>query len=89
MKVLKDNEVAGHIPKDHSKQCKLGMLCGVTVECAVFGKRENKRGNGMETPCIYIVKGPTYMLANTECMIKDYLRRTNFYSTYYILKNFF
>ena len=43
------------------------------MECVVVGKKENRRGNGLEVPCKYIVKGPKYMLTNIECMIKDYL----------------
>ena len=47
------------------------------MKCVVIGKRENKRGNRLEVPCKYIVKGPKFMVTNIECMIKDYLGRTN------------
>ena len=52
------------------------FLCGGTMKCEVTGKRQNKRGNGLEVPCKYIIKGPFYMIANIECIIKDYLSRT-------------
>ena len=35
-----------------------------TMKCEVTGKRQNKRGNGLEVPCKYIIKGPFYMIAN-------------------------
>ena len=50
------------------------LLCGGTVECPVIKKRESKRGKTAK----YIIKGPKYMLANIECMIKDYLGRRSY-----------
>ena len=76
VKVLRDNEVVGHIPRDISKYCTSTLLCGGTVECIVIDKREKKCGNGLEVPCKYIVKGPKYVLTNIECIIKYYLGQT-------------
>ena len=67
MKVLKDNEVVDHIPRDFSKDLTSALLCGGPVECVVIGKRRSKRGNGLEVPC---KRGPEYMLTNigqTNC----------------------
>ena len=70
MKVLKDNEVVGHMLRDLSKCCGPALLCEETVECVVLGRRENKYGNKLEVPHKYIIKGPKYMLKNVECLIK-------------------
>ena len=42
----------------------------------ITGKRQNKRGNGLESPCEYIVKGPFHMVLNEEKITKDCLSRT-------------
>ena len=47
-----------------------------TIKLEITGKRQNKRGNGLEVPCKYIVKGPFHMISNVEKIIKDYLSRT-------------
>ena len=44
------------------------------MKCEITGKRQNKRGNGFESPCEYI--GPFHMALNEEKIIKDYLSRT-------------
>ena len=46
------------------------------MKCEITGKRQNKRGNGFESPCEYIVKEPFHMALNEEKIIKDYLSRT-------------
>ena len=71
IKVLKDNEVVvvDYIPRDLSKYCTSVFLLGGTGECVIIGKRENKRGNGLKVPCVFIVKGSNYMLTNIEYMI--------------------
>ena len=51
-------------------------LRGGTIKCEITGKRQNKRGNGLEVPCKYIVKRPFHMVLNIEKIIKDYLSRT-------------
>ena len=76
VKILKDNEVVGHIQRDLSKYYTSILLRGRNMEC-VIGTWQNKRGNGLEVLYKYIVKGPTYMLTIIKCMIKDYLVRTN------------
>ena len=70
VKVLKDNEVVEHMPRDLSKYCGPALLCEETVECVVLRRRENKYGNKLEVPHKYIVKRPKYILKNVESLIK-------------------
>ena len=76
MKNLKENEVVGHVQCDISKYCTSALLCGGTIKRGITGKRQNKRGNGLEVPRIYIVKGPFHVILNIEKIITDYLSRT-------------
>ena len=76
VKVLKENEVVGHVPREISKCCTSAVLCGGTIKWEITGKRQNKRGNGLDVPCKYILKGPLHMISNVEMIIKDYLSRT-------------
>ena len=76
VKVLKENEVVGHVPRDISKYYSSALLCGGTIKCEITGKRQNKRGNALEAQSKYIVKGPFHMILNVEMIIKDYLSRT-------------
>ena len=78
MKVLKDNEVVGHIARDLSKYCKSALLRGETMECVVIGKTENKLGNKLEGPRKHIIEEPKYNIANIECMKKNILGEQNF-----------
>ena len=76
VKVLKENEVVGHVLRDISKYCTSALLCRRTIKCEIIGKKQNKCGNGLENPCKYIVKGPFHMILNVEKIIKDCLSRT-------------
>lgn len=76
VKVAKNEQVVGHIPRELSKYCTTAMLAGGTISCKIAGKRENKRGNGLEVPCIYKVKGPKFIVEKVEMLIVDYLKRT-------------
>ena len=76
MKVLKENKVVRHVPRDISKYCASAFLCGRTIKCKITGKTEKLRGNGLEVQCKYIVKGPFHMILNVVKIIKDYLSRT-------------
>ena len=49
VKVLKDNEVVGHVPSDILKYCTSAILCGRTTKCEIAGKRQNKRGMGLKS----------------------------------------
>ena len=51
VKVAKEGEIVGRLPKLFSKYCTLILLSGGTIQTTVTGKRENKRGNGLELPC--------------------------------------
>ena len=66
MKVLKENEVFGHVLHDISKYCTSAIcVCvwgegdgeGGGLKCEITGKRQNKRGNGLKVPFKYIAKG--------------------------------
>ena len=76
VKVLKEKEVVGHVPREISKCCTSALLCEGTINWEITGKRQNKCGNGLDVPCKYIVKGPLHMISNVEMIIKDYLSRT-------------
>ena len=84
VKVLKDNEVVGHIPRDLSKHCTSVLLGGGTMECVFIEQRENKRREGLKVPCKYIAKGPKYMLTNTECMIK-FLEHILYFKEFFVM----
>ena len=49
VKVLKDNEVVGHVPSDILKYCTSAILCGRTTKCEIAEKRQNKRGMGLKS----------------------------------------
>ena len=74
--VLKEKEVVGHVPRDISNYCTSALLCGGTIKSKITGKRQNKRGDGLEVPYKYIVKGPFHMISNVKKIIKNYLSRT-------------
>ena len=76
VKVLKENTIVGHVPRDISKYCTTLLLCGGKIRCEVTGRRQNKRGNGLEVPCKFIVKGPHYITCKIDMIIKDYISRT-------------
>ena len=45
------------------------------MRTTVCGRRKNKRGNGLEVPCNYLLKGPDKYLEKAECTIKDIVGR--------------
>ena len=45
------------------------------MKTTVCGWRENKRGNGLEVPCNYLLKGPDKYLEKAECIIKGIVGR--------------
>ena len=71
VKVLKDGEIVGHITRLFSKTCTLILLSGGSMKVCVTGKRENKRGKGMEVPCLVTVKVSEHILSKVEPIIKD------------------
>ena len=72
VQVIKDYIGVGHVPRDISKYCTTALLCGGNIRCEVTGRKENKRRNGLEFPCEYMTKGPSYMTNHVEMLIKDY-----------------
>ena len=49
VKVLKENEVVGHVPRDISKYCTSALLCGGTIKCEIAWKRQDKREMGLKS----------------------------------------
>ena len=49
VKVLKDNEVVGHVPSDISKYYTSAILCRRTIKCEIAGKRQNRCGMGLKS----------------------------------------
>ena len=41
------------------------------MDATVTGARENRRGNGMEVPCKYKLKGQKTFLSKTEYIMRD------------------
>ena len=52
------------------------MLAVATILCKIAGKRENNRGNGLEVPYIFNVKGPRIIAEREEMIIVNYLNRS-------------
>ena len=48
---------------------------GGKVTVKVDGKRENSRGNGLEVPGLFTVKGPYHSTEKGHSLIKDYCRQ--------------
>ena len=66
--------MVGHVPRDISRYWTSVLLCGGTIKYEITGKRQNKRGNGLEVACEYKYKGPFHMILNVEKIIKDLSR---------------
>ena len=52
------------------QQCCYTLNSGGKMKTTVCGWRENERGNGLEVPCNYLLKGPDKYLEKAECIIK-------------------
>ena len=71
VKVLKDGEIVRHIPRLLSKTCTLILLAGGSMKVCVTGERDNKRGKGLEDPCLVTAKVSEHILSKVEPVIKD------------------
>ena len=49
VKVLKENEVVGHVPRDISKYCTSALLCGGTIKCEITRKNKTNLGMGLKS----------------------------------------
>ena len=87
VKVLKNQAVVGHVPREISRYCSFLLNSGGTMDATVTGARENRRGNGMEVPCKYKLKGPKTFLSKAEYIIRDIVsrRQTNLWKYYCII----
>ena len=72
VRLTKGQMTIGHIPRDLSKTCTFIILSGGVITAKVIGRHQNKRNNGLEIPCIYLVKGPRSSMVKAECIIKEY-----------------
>ena len=52
VKVLKNEAVVGHVPREISRYCSFVLNSGGTMSTTVTA-RENRRGNGLTLPCKY------------------------------------
>ena len=79
VKVLKNQAVVGQVPREISCYCSFVLNSGGTMVATVTGAREIRRGNGMEVPCKYKLKGPKTFLSKAEYIIRDIVgrRQTN------------
>ena len=75
VKVLKNQAVVGHVPREISRYCSFVLNSGRTMGATVSGARENRRGNGMEVPCKYKLKGPKTFLSKAEYISRDIVSR--------------
>ena len=75
VKVLKNQAVVGHVSREISRYCSFVLNSGGTMDATVTGARENRRGNGMEIPCKYKLKGPKAFLSKAEYLIRDIVSR--------------
>ena len=49
-KVLKNEAVVGHVPREISRFCSFVLNSGGTMSATVTGAKENRRGNGLTVP---------------------------------------
>ena len=70
--VVKNTETVGQVPSAISPYITY-ILAKVTVK--VLGSRQNRRGNRLEVPGLYKIKGPYVATEKGHLLIKDYLRR--------------
>ena len=75
VKILKNQAIVGHVPREISRYCSFVLNSGGTMDATVTGARENRRGNGMEVPCKYKLKGPKTFLSKAEYIIRDIVSR--------------
>ena len=66
VKVLKNQAVVSHVPREISRYCSFVLNSGGTMDATVTGARENRSGNGMEVQRKYKLKGPKTFLSKAE-----------------------
>ena len=72
---MKSIIVVGHVPKELSKYCSAFINSDGRMWGNVSGKRENRRGNGLEVPCKYFLKGKRNYLVKAGPVIRDIAER--------------
>ena len=58
VKVVKNTETVGHVSRAISRYMTYILANRGKITVEVIGNRENSRGNGLEVPGKYVVKGP-------------------------------
>ena len=69
VRILKDGTTVGHVPRDISKACPFLILSGGSMKATVTDRHQNRRGNGIEIPCKYSVKGPCDAVRKAEKVV--------------------
>jgi len=72
---MKNAETVGHVSRVISPYITYILANDGNVTVEVVGSRQNTRGNGLEVPGLYKVKGPYVSTEKGHLLIKDYLRR--------------
>ena len=67
VKVLKNQAVVGHVPREISRYCSFVLNSGGTMDATVTGARE--------LPCKYKRKRPKTFLSKAEYIIRDIVNR--------------
>ena len=75
VKVVKNTETGGHLPRAVSPYITYILADGGKVTAEVIGSRQNRRGNWLEVPGLYKIKGPYVPTEKGHLLIKGYLRR--------------
>ena len=87
VKVFKNQAGVGHVPREISRYCSFVLNSGGTMDATVTDARENRRGNGMEVPCKYKLKGQKTYSLKAEYISRDIVSRRQIYEN--IIASFF
>ena len=72
---MKNDTIVGHVPRELSKYCSALINSDGRMWGIVSGKRENRRGNGLEVLCNYFLKGKSSYLMKAGPVIRDIAER--------------
>ena len=72
---MKNAETVGHVSRAISRYLTSILANGGKITVEVIGNKENSRGNGLEVPGKYVVKGPYHSTEKGHFLINDYCRR--------------
>ena len=72
VKVMKSDEIVGHLPKKISTLCSLFIRRGGSIKCEVMGSRRYSRDllqGGLEIPCDLIFEGSPNALEKIKSLL--------------------